>query len=316
MGHVYQAVTLAGILSDKTNTKAEIIFITKSDDKIIKILRRTGFPVFKYSDNDSILIMLIQEKPDRIIFDKLDVSSNLAKRIKNELEIKLIIFTNLTKANTYADVTILADIGSNFKNIYKKNKITGKVNFFGPKYWLLRPEFYKYKERKKVYNNEKVKNIMLIFGGSDPLNLSSLVLNELLQLNSVFNILLVTGSAFSHFVELNVVLEKNINSKSNIEIVQNINNVAERMYNSDVVFASPGLTFFEALSIGTPVIGFHQNELQKDTYKELLPTVDLSELSKLHLIIKNKSYIFPNDPFVSSMEIGEGKDQIIQEILN
>ena len=88
------------------------------------------------------------------------------------------------------------------------------------------------------------------------------------------------------------------------------------MYDSDVVFASPGLSFFEALSVGTPVIGFHQDDLQKETYKELLPTIDASELTKLPSMIKNKSFIFPSDPVVVSMEIGEGKDMILNEILN
>lgn len=87
------------------------------------------------------------------------------------------------------------------------------------------------------------------------------------------------------------------------------------MFDSDVVFASPGLSFFEALAVGTPVIGFHQNELQRDVYKGFLTTVDISELDKLPLMIKNKSFIFPDNPFVVSMEIGEGKDEFINEIL-
>ena len=88
------------------------------------------------------------------------------------------------------------------------------------------------------------------------------------------------------------------------------------MHKNDVVFASPGLSFFEALSVGTPVLGFHQNELQRDTYKGYLTTVAKSELSKLSSMIENKSFVFPDDPFVASMEIGKGKDDIIRGILN
>ena len=314
MGHIYQSMTLAGLLSEKTNNTAEILFITKSDKNIIKLIEKTGYPVYQYSNDDLIFEALENEAPDRIIFDKLDVSPNLARKIKNELKIKLLIFTNLTEANKFADVTLLADIGSNFKNIYRKDKITGKVEFFGPKYWILRPEFYTYKEKQKV-KNEKVKNIMMIFGGSDPSNLSSLVLNELLQIDKAFDLLLVLGSAYAHFKELDIVRRKNTTSLSKLEIVKNINTVAKVMYDSDVVLASPGLSFFEALSIGTPVIGFHQDELQKETYKELLPTVDKNEISKLPSILERKSFIFPSDPLVVSMEIGEGKDEIIHEIL-
>jgi len=92
-------------------------------------------------------------------------------------------------------------------------------------------------------------------------------------------------------------------------------NVAYNMNNSDVVFASPGLSYFEALAVGTPVLGFHQNALQKKTYQELLPTLGKKELNKLSDIIRNKSFIYPDIPFVSSMEIGKGKNEIINEIL-
>ena len=92
-------------------------------------------------------------------------------------------------------------------------------------------------------------------------------------------------------------------------------NVGEAMYKSDVVFASPGLSFFESLAVGTPVIGFHQNELQRDVYADILPTMGIADLHNLNSIIKNKSFLFPSDPIIKSMEIGEGKDEIINEIL-
>jgi spore coat polysaccharide biosynthesis predicted glycosyltransferase SpsG len=314
MGHIYQSMALADMLSNKTNDKVEISFITKSVRKVIDLLKKTRHPVYHYSDDDLIFDALREKRQDRIIFDKLDVSPDLARKIKEMLDAKLIIFTNLTKANEYADVTILADIGSNFKNVVIKDNSTGRVEFFGPKYWLLRPEFYEFKKKKKL-SNKSVKNIMLIFGGSDPSNLSSAVLNELLQMEMTFNIVLVLGAAFAHHKQLNIVLKKNRFSPSTVQVVQNLTNVAETMFNSDVVFASPGLSFFEALAVGTPVIGFHQNELQRDVYKGFLTTVDISELCKLPLMIKNKSFIFPNHPFVVSMEIGEGKDEIINEIL-
>ena len=189
------------------------------------------------------------------------------------------------------------------------------MQIFGPKYWLLRPEFYEFKKQKKILKDE-VKDIMLMFGGSDHANLSSAVLDTLLQMDSSFNILLVLGAAFELNEELSAVMSKNKNSASKVTIAKNITNVGEIMYKHDVVFASPGLSFFEALAVGIPVLGFHQDELQMETYKELLPTLDKSELFKLPLIIRNKSFIFPNDAFITGMEIGEGKDEIINEILN
>ncbi len=314
MGHVYQTITLVSFLK-KADKNLEIIFITKSGDNVINLLLHTGCEVLFYPDDESILEALKNEKPDRILFDKLDVSPELAKKIKEELDAKLIIMTNITDANNYADMTVLADMGSNFENVRKQDEQTNKVRFWGPKYWLLRPEFYEYKKMKKKQPDE-IKNIMLIFGGADPCNYSTLVLNELLKMDSTFNIKLIIGAAFNHKEELNKILSSNNSSKSKIEVFENMKNVAETMYQSDVVFASPGLSFFESLAVGTPVIGFHQNDLQGSVYNEgALPTIDKSKLPLLKDMIKNKSFLFPTDPFIASMEIGEGKDEIINEIL-
>jgi spore coat polysaccharide biosynthesis predicted glycosyltransferase SpsG len=157
---------------------------------------------------------------------------------------------------------------------------------------------------------------MLIFGGVDESNLTSMVLNELLSMNIDLDIMAVVGAAFKHHEELNTVIAKNRFTKSKFQIVRNLSNVAETMYNSDVVFTSPGLSYYEALATGTPVVGFHQNEMQRDIHSEYLKTLDKSELFKLSSIIKDKSFIFPDDPLVASMEIGQGKNEIVHAILS
>lgn len=314
MGHVYQSICLAGLLLQKNIVPNNIIFLTKSKENVLNLIKESGFIVNQYPDDDAIFRALENDNPDRIIFDKLDVSPELARRIKEELHTKLSIFTNLTEANSYANITVLADIGSNFKNIYRKDKITGQVQFFGPKYWLLRPEFYELKKNQKS-RVQSTKNIMLIFGGADMSNITSAMLNTLLQIDSALNITVVLGSAFINYTELEDIILKNKISISKVKIVKNIKNVAEVMFSSDVVFASPGLSFFEALAVGTPVVGFHQNDLQRDVYKGFLTTFDKSELYKLPEIIKNQEYIFPNDSFVQSMEIAEGYEDILNEIL-
>ena len=136
------------------------------------------------------------------------------------------------------------------------------------------------------------------------------------MLGSDFEIMAVVGAAFKHHEELNAVIEQNRSTQNNVQIIHNLKDVAEAMHRVDVVFASPGLSFFEALAVGTPVVGFHQNELQRDVYGGYLTTLDKSELFRLSSIIENKSFIFPDDPFVASMEIGKGKDELIHSILS
>jgi len=315
VGHIYQSITLADELSKRLHNRTNIFFMTKSNQNVIVRISDSGYNVYRYPDDNSILNALKNEKPDLIIFDKINVGPVLARSIKETIDAKLIIFTNLTTANQYADVTVMAGMDSHFRNIYDKDEMTGKVHFWGPKYWLLRPEFYEYDKKKKdplIW----VEKIMLIFGGADSSNITSIVLNELLHMNSTFKIIVALGAAFTHHEELNAILTGNPCTRSTIQIVKNLANVAEKMHKSDVVFASPGLSFFEALSVGTPVLCFHQNEFQHNAWMEDIATIDKSEVFKIPQLIENKTFIFPNDPFVTSMEIGKGKDEIIREILN
>jgi spore coat polysaccharide biosynthesis predicted glycosyltransferase SpsG len=311
MGHIYQSITLYNLLKD-SNVPEEIFFITKSESHVVKLLKTTEGAVFQCKNDDEIFELLKEKQVSKVIFDKLDVSPNLALSIKKELKKKLIILTNLTEANKYADVTVLADIGSNFKNIYKIDKTNGKVEFFGPKYWLLRPEFYKYKKLTNEYN---IENVLLIFGGADPCNYSTLVLNELLKSKFKLNITLILGSAFNNEKELNETLKLHEKSNSKVKIEKSVSNVAEKMFTSDLVFASPGLSFFESLVVGTPVIVFHQNSMQKDVYNGYIKTYGKNDVDKTELFLDSKNFISPNDPFIKEMEIGRGKDEIVLEIL-
>lgn len=311
LGHVYQSITLANLLSEFSK---QIIFLTKSEERICQLIIEAGFKTEILLNDDEILIRLKELNPDRVIFDKLDVAPELAHKIKAELKTKLIIFTNLTHANQYADMTVMAGMGSNFKNIKTTNE-SGRVDFLGPKYWLLRPEFYEFKKKKKTPNSE-VKNIMLMFGGSDPANMSSFVLDEILKISQVDKVLLVLGGSFKFQEELQKIIEKNKSTKCQLRIVQNLSNVSEEMYQHDVVFCSPGLSLYEALMVGTPVVGFHQNKMQQEVHQDLLKTYGLQDMAKVSSIILNKTFIFPSDEIIRRMEIGEGREELINEILN
>ncbi len=313
LGHIYQTLTLIDYLLEQDST-LDINLYTKSEPSVISLLKRSGCEVTYCSSDREILDLLVQRQAERIIFDKLDVSTELARNIKQLLTAKLFIFTNLTEANNYADVTLLADIGSNFKNIYKKDARSGKVEFFGPKYWILRPEFYRYRLAKKTPLGD-VRKIMLIFGGSDPSNFSSAVLMEILKMTMSFQVTLVIGSSFAHTAELERVINGN-QSNSDVSVYQNISNVAEMMSLHDVVFASPGLSFFESIVIGTPVVGFHQNELQKKAYQNVFPTLGKKDIKNISKILVNKNFIFSDNCAIKRMAIGEGKNEILQEILS
>lgn len=278
MGHIYRSITLAEELRDK----AEIYFLTKSDEIVIDKIKNGGFNILKLKNDDEAIDRLKEISPNTVIIDRLNLDEYFVKRLKDNLNTKVVIFDNLSTANKHADVVVNAIVGSNFKNKQFLDSNTNTLYLYGPKYLILRKEFYEFMKKPKK-SNEEVKKVLLIFGGSDPSNLTSMVLNELLGLRFNFEIDVVLGLVFSYNHELNDVLNKYGSKKWNVKIYRDVENIAELMYNADLVITSPGLSMFEAFCVGTPIIAVCQNDEQRNVYRNfsICPILDSFDKEKL-----------------------------------
>jgi len=310
MGHVQQSTTFAKLLRDK----ADISFLTKSDDTTLRIIRESGFAAKQLPSDVAILHELKVLNPDIVIFDKLDVDESLARDINGTLDASLVIFTNLTGANKYADIAVTADIGSRFENVSYVDDKTKTLYYYGPKYWILRPEFYEYHNKGKA-RSRRVENVLLMFGGSDPLNLTSAALQELLGLDRSLHIDVILGAQFKREADVQSILRRSSDKRKSVTIHRNIKNVAELMFRADLVIGSPGLSVFEALCVGTPVIVMPQDALQRDTYDGFMRMIEKDEAGKLGGMIERADFTYPDDAHIVRMEIGQGVDELVNVIL-
>lgn len=272
--------------------------------------------------NDGLILdFLKRTNPSIVVFDKIDVAEELARSIRANLASRLVIFTNLTQANRYAHLAVLpraadlnADATSRFKNISYTDESTNTLYCYGPKYWVLRPEFLEYKKRGKTLQAEPAR-ILLAFGGSDPSNLTSAVLDELLDLDKIFSIDVILGGHFGYEDRLAGVLEKHSAKKANVAIHRNINNVAELMYRADLAITAAGMSMFEALCVGAPVIVIPQDQLQRDTYKGVMRILESDAIKYLGRMIERQDFSHPLDDYVVEMDIGSGVDELVDIIL-
>jgi spore coat polysaccharide biosynthesis predicted glycosyltransferase SpsG len=310
LGHVQQSTAFAQELA----SEADICFLTKSDDAVLSKIRENGFEVIRHESDASILRHLETLSPDIVIFDKLDVAEDLARDIKRSLNAHLVIFTNLTRANRYADIAVTADIGSRFENISFFDEETKTLYFYGPKYWILKPAFYDYWRRGKQLAAVP-KRILLIFGGSDPANLTSAALDQLLSLDKPYRLDVVLGAHYHHDDDLRGVLQRHGARGAEVTVYQNITNVAELMYEADLVIASPGLSAFESLRVGTPVIVVPHDALQSQTYQGFMRMLQRDELWKMGDMIEKRDFSFPRDTRIARMEIGEGVRELKELIV-
>lgn len=310
LGHIYQSKTFANYIRERHEYKPEIIFLTKSTNEIASIIRKEGYDVLLFSDDNEIFEFLKGDNPDVIIFDKLDVAPEFAKKIHEMLPARLAIFTCITDANKYADVTVMGAMDSHFKNIV--TVLEGKIAYHGPKYLILRPEFFKCNSLHKVADN-KTKIVTLLFGGADPSGLTCSVLGQLIKINEIECINVIVGNAFKDHEKLNIILQDK--HKQKINVFQNISNVNDILSESDLAIVSPGISFFEALKCNTPVLIFSQNEFQQNAWENDIATYSSNQTELVISLINKTDFIFPNDDKVAQMQIGEGVKELITNIL-
>lgn len=311
LGHIYQSRTLAKYVLQKAPCGVDLKFATQSAPEIISLIEKEGFNVVGVKDDQVLLDYLKESNPNVVVFDKLNIDPSLAKAIKEQISSKLCIFTCITDANDYADLSVLADMGSNFKNICESKE--GKTIMRGTKYWIMRPDFYEYAKKGKE-ESDSIQTITLIFGGADPQNYSAKVIEQLLKKEG-YKVNVIVGSAYPFEEELKRIIKKSV-STTDVHLMKNVTNMAEIMFNSDLVLSSPGLSMFEALKVNTPVISFWQSELQRDVYGDYIKTYGPQDVGIVLELIDNKDFLYPNDSFIKGLEIGCGLDDIIHEIFN
>ncbi len=237
----------------------------------------------------------------------------LPRQIKLGLKAKLVIFGNVSAANKYADLVVNSVVGTSFVNRRFVDKETNTLYLCGPKYLVLRKDFYELTKNGFVTKGE-IKNILLVFGGSDPSNLTSKVLEKLLGYGGVWRINVLLGIKYPFFDVLNRTIEKYSVDK-NVSVYRDVKNVAQFMYEADLVITSPGLSMFEAFFLKTPVLLIYQNIYQKSEFGGLVHAFDENVISRLNELMTNADELHKNDSIVKNLKIGLGKQEIVHAIL-
>jgi spore coat polysaccharide biosynthesis predicted glycosyltransferase SpsG len=191
---------------------------------------------------------LLMLNPNIVINDILDTSYEYMCKL-NEMGYFTVNFEDLGIGSKYADIIINA--------LYERTD-PPKNSYFGHKYICLRDEFFIF-PLKDI--KPEVKEILIIFGGSDPNNLTLRTLRSIENLgltNVKINVILGLGYEYNN--ELQRYINELINKDYRIEVNKNIKIMAKHIVNADVAVTSNGRTVYEIASLGVPCISISQNE--------------------------------------------------------
>ena len=220
LGHVYRVLQIAYNL-----TEHEVLFVlnSKSDLGINKISNS----FFKYeiiNSDEEIIDIVKRENAQILVNDILDTQKEYMELIK-ETGIRVVNFEDLGEGRLYADAVINA--------LYETEE--EKNVYCGEKYYCVRDEFILYNEKKF---NEKVNNVLIVFGGTDPENLTMKTIEAIEKTGyKEIEYTCILGMGYGDESPL---MEKIKNMDYNIQILRNVSNIAEYMYKADIAISSQG----------------------------------------------------------------------------
>ena len=242
MGHIYRCITLAHHLIFHN-----ITFVTKQ--KCAEGLKKIQESKFKYriiKNDDSFFNFLKSHKTDIVVNDCLDTTAEYILKLKKFAE-RVISFEDLGSGIDAAD----AVINSLYENSYKRDNV-----FSGEKYICLKEEFLL---EAPVAVSEKVKNVLVLFGGTDPSNLTRKIYRlalEVTKSNKEITFTFLIPLSYDH-------KKNNILNTHNIKVISHVNRVSTYMKKADIAFTSQGRTVFELACLGIPSIVLAQNQREQ-----------------------------------------------------
>lgn len=182
-----------------------------------------------------------------VVVDGYYFGSSYQKIIK-DYDLKLVFIDDYGHADYYySDIVLNKSLIAD--TIHYTNKELNTKLLLGPKYNILRSEFIRYKDINPVIG-DGIKEVLVTLGGADPNNITLKIITMLNQiLNKNINVKVVIGSAYKHFSEI-----ERIQNELNydLQILRDVNNMADLMYSSDVAITAGGTTLFELAFMGLP----------------------------------------------------------------
>lgn len=216
------------------------IFIINNDSKSIDIIKSHGcaFKIYEILDEKFLSTLNSSETEDPIwVNDRLNTCEEEMKIIRNYFS-KVVNIDDRGKGSAYATKKIDCLKVSINKSIEENLK-----------FLILNSEVHK---NKRLRNLDK-KKVLVTFGGSDTHNLTKIICDQLYKLNYDFSIHL--GPNYKERKEL-------LKRYNSCEIFDSPKSAIEVFSNFDIAICGGGITPFELIAMGIPVLVMANEEFE------------------------------------------------------
>jgi spore coat polysaccharide biosynthesis predicted glycosyltransferase SpsG/CMP-N-acetylneuraminic acid synthetase len=300
MGKVYRGLTIATALTDMF--ECDVHFITGQEyHGGIDLIRNQGFDVTEVASNWEEIKTIDRLDPDIVFIDTGETDTEYIQMI-HDFSAAVVNVEDIEIGVDYSDFTLNPQRDSQSSESYN--------NLMGPEYIILREEFLD----QPVSVPKRVTNVLITFGGSDPLNLSAQCVRALADHDLPYDYRVVLGPDYDRERLFDICSEVEL---AGVDLHEDVANMGEFMQWADIALSSGGRTVFELAATGTPAIVIAQNDgemermelLSREGAIELLghgERIDIGQVpDRLELLARN--YERRKEMTEKSQKIVDGK---------
>ena len=231
---LYQAFKERGILPE---------FIINGDNNIEYLLKDVNYQIFNWLDEKSKLFGILKGA-DIAIIDSYLADISFCNVLSNLVKIPVYMDDN-KRLDYPKGIVVNGSIYAEEPGYPHKD---GVIYLLGTKYIPLRKEFWEVPQKKI---KEKIKSIMVTFGGDNAKNMTPKILAFLNEKypNLIKNVII--GKAFQNIDEIKKYTDKN----TNLIYYPDAEKMKEIMLESDIAISACGQTLNELASVGVPTTG-------------------------------------------------------------
>lgn len=249
-GHFMECLSIAMKLSDNG---IKISFLINENKAAIRFLNNLGLSYHVYTDFSAIDSFLKKNNFLTCITNLRSVLLDIMKKIKQE-GIKSVIIDELGNKHIIADVLINGAIVEDWHKYFYPDK--KPKTYFGPSYMILGESFLKYHNKEK----EITGTVLVSMGGVDRSGTTLKLIKTLKEFKGIKK-KVVIGPGFYREDELNII---KIKLDESFELLYDIKDLSNLIYESDITFSAGGNTLHEAACVGTPAVLLWEDQHEKE----------------------------------------------------
>ncbi|NEQ36713.1 MAG: hypothetical protein F6K40_10655 [Okeania sp. SIO3I5] len=272
VGHLSRTATLASALID-TGCWDRVVLLWEASPELAAHFRPSECEVVLVSDGTSAIRersrLCDSQGISVLVTDLLNLQSEDIAEAKNQGYRVIVHLNDSGKGRFAADMVVDGDAFKSEKDLPESFEGVGLV---GADYRIIRQSVLRLRPAQPWRKN-KVEQVLITLGGSDPGNLSIKLLQNLARakLEPSFSVTVVIGPAFNplQIDELRLISDR----KGWINLVQSPSCLAQFMLECDLIVTLGGITSYEAMCLGRPCAAITWDSMKY--YVEKLDSIEL-----------------------------------------